>query len=561
MRILLLLVALIIYACKKNENSTPHINYYLNNTQHASVATQHNDNTRAGSNYDEKLLTPANVNPNQFGKLFTLTVDDQVYAQPLVVGNLAIGTGKHNVVFIASVNNTIYAYDGDDGSLYWSKNYTMPGLRTPSSSDMASNWCSPYQDITYKIGIVGTPVIDTVANTIYFVARSTDGNKFHQHLHAVDITTGNEQSGSPVEITASMPGTGDGSVNGTVSFDPRRNNQRQGLVLVNGVVYISFASHCDWNPYHGWILGYDARSLNQVTVYNDTPNGEGGGIWQSGMGLVADSQGNLLVATGNGTVGTPATYQEDVNGTAEKMPSPDPTNLSGRAESAMKLTPSGSTLVVSSYFTPWNYVNLNGNDQDLGVIGSFLIPNSNYYVTACKNGNLYILDANNMGGYSASTNNVHQTLPINTYAQFHCQPAYYISSFNEYMYIWSEYDQLRAVPFNRLTNTFGNNQTVSHITGPPGSIGAMISVSSNGSTEHTGIVWASYAQSGDAGHAVCPGILRAFDANNIETQLWSSDQNSGDNPGNFAKFSAPTIANGHVYLATFSGQVVVYGLK
>ena len=166
-----------------------------------------------------------------------------------------------------------------------------------------------------------------------------------------------------------------------------------------------------------------------------------------------------------------------------------------------------------------------------------------------------------MGGYSATGNNVHQTLPISAYAQFHCQPAYYIGTSNEYMYIWSEYDQLRAVPFNRSTNTFGSNQTISPIAGPPGSIGAMISVSSNASSDHTGIVWAYYAQSGDAGHAVCPGILRAFDANNIGTQLWNSNQNGGDAPGNFAKFSPPTIANGHVYLATFSGQIVVYGLK
>jgi hypothetical protein len=227
----------------------------------------------------------------------------------------------------------------------------------------------------------------------------------------------------------------------------------------------------------------------------------------------------------------------------------------------MKLTPSGSTMTVSSYFTPWDYVNLNGNDEDYGVIGSFLIPNSNYFVTACKNGNVYLLDINNMGGYSSSGNNVHQTLPISAYAQFHCQPAYYMSSSSEYMYVWSEYDQFRAIPFNRSTNTFGSNQVVSSLPGPPGSIGAMISTSSNGMTDKTGIVWTYYAESGDAGHDVCPGILRAFDATNINTQLWNSNQTGGDAPGNFAKFSAPTVANGHVYLATFSGQVAVYGLK
>ncbi len=253
--------------CKKSETIAPSIvNHYLNNPQHISVLTQHNDNTRAGLNSHETLLTTVNVNAKQFGKLFSLAVDDQVYAQPLVVGGLSISGANHNVVFIATVSNTLYAFDGDTGDLYWTKNYTVSGMRTPQAGDMSSSWCTPYNNITFNIGIVGTPVIDSVANTIYFVARSTDGKIFHQHLHAVDITTGNEQSGSPVEIIANMSGTGDGSINGVVGFDPLRNNQRQGLALVNGIVYISYASHCDWNPFHGWILGYDSKTLQQQIV-------------------------------------------------------------------------------------------------------------------------------------------------------------------------------------------------------------------------------------------------------------------------------------------------------
>ena len=546
--------------CKKNETtSTNPPPPPPANTQHISVVTQHNDNTRAGLNNLELVLTTSNVNTSTFGKLFTMAIDDQVYAQPLMVGNLAIGSGNHNVLFVATVNNTVYAYDGDNGSLYWKNNYTQTGMRPANSTDMSSNWCTPYTDFKYNIGIVGTPVIDTTSGTIYFVARSTDGNQFVQYLHAVNIMNGNEQSGSPVAITASLPGSGDGSVNNVVSFDPKRNNQRQGLTLTNGVVYISFASHCDWNPYHGWILGYNAQTLQQQTVYNDTPDGENGGLWESGQGMAADAQGNLYVVSGNGTVGQGNLFTSSGNGTDENSPNPNPADPTNRGESAMKLTPSGSGLQLNSYFTPTNYLNLNTNDLDYGVMGTMLIPNTNYYLTGSKDGNLYLLDKDNMGGYSSSSNQVQQTVPLNT--SLHCQPSYFKGSTNEFVYIWSENDLLRALSFDRGSNTFTNNQVTSNAGGPSGGCGADLSVSSNGSTDGTGILWATFPVSGDAGNTVCPGILRAFDANDITKELWNSNQTSTDNPGNYAKFCSPTIANGHVYLATFSNQIVVYGIK
>ena len=526
------------------------------NNEHISVFTQHNDNTRAGLNNRETVLTTANVNSSQFGKLFDLAVDDQVYAQPLVYSSLSISSGTHNVVFIATVNNSVYAYDGDKGNLYWKKNFTVSGMRPPAANDMNSSWCNPYQDFTSAIGIVGTPVIDSVSKTIYFVARSTDGVSFVQYLHAVDITTGNEQPGSPVKITASVPGTGDGNSNNVVSFDPRRNNQRQGLVLVNGVVYISYASHCDWNPYHGWVLGYNAQTLQQQIVYNVTPNGEAGGIWESGMGIAADAQGSLYVVTGNGTVGK-GTYTTSDNGTNDGISNPDPSDLSGRGESALKLTPSGSTLQVSSFFTPFNFYNLNINDRDYGVMGAFLIPNSNLFLTGCKDGNLYLLNKDNMGGYSFSANLVVQTIPLND--NFHCQPAYYKGANNQYVYIWSENDQLRAFPFDG--SLLGTNPVVSSVIGPVGPSGANLSVSSDGTVNGTGILWAAYGTSGDAGGSVGLGILRAFDANDITKELWNSNQNPRDQLGYFAKFSSPTVVNGRVYLATFLKKVVVYGLK
>ncbi|MDB5134426.1 MAG: hypothetical protein JWP37_1029 [Mucilaginibacter sp.] len=546
--IFLILIVLFCISCKKKETTKPQVQIAdVSNDQHISVLTQHNNNTRAGWNSQETKLTTSNVNAQHFGKLFTLTVDDQVYAQPLMAGNLTIGSGNHNVAYIATVNNTIYAYDGDSGKLYWKKNYTVTGMRPPKNTDMTGACGGQYQDFSGNIGLVGTPVIDSAAQTIYFVARSTsNGTSFVQYLHAVNLVDGSERTGSPVKITATYAGNGDGSINNVLTFDAQRQNQRQGLTLLNGIVYVTFSSHCDWGPYHGWILGYNSQSLQQQIVYNDTPNGYDGGIWESGTGMAADAQGNLYVVIGNGTVGA----------------NNDPTVLTNRGESALKLTPNGSTLNVSTFFTPFNYQILEDNDLDYGSMGSFLIPNSNYYFTGCKDGNIYLLNKDNMGGFTVTSNQVQQIITLSSSSNMHCQPTYYKGAINEFAYIWPENDRLRAFPFNRSNNTFNiNNELISMVSGPTGQNGAMLSVSSNGSTAGTGILWASYASSGDAEHTVSPGILRAFDANDITKELWSNDQTVADNAGYYAKFSAPTIVNGHVYLSTFSNQVVVYGLK
>ena len=517
------------------------------NPQSVSVLTQHNDNTRSGWNDNETALTTTNVNVQQFGQVFTLTVDDQVYAQPLVAGHVSIGGSNHNVVLVATVNNTLYAYDGDNGALYWQKNFTAPGMRPPQRGDMTGACNGSYQDFSGNIGIVGTPVIDAGTGTMYFVARSTTGSTFVQFLHAVNIVDGNEIAGSPTKIAATSTGNGVGSINGVIAFDAQRQNQRQGLTLLNGIVYVTFSSHCDWGPYHGWILGYDASTVQQRIVYNDTPNGDAGGMWESGTGMAADAAGNLYVVTGNGTVGDAG----------------DPTNPTNRGESALKLTPTGSTLRVASYFTPYNYNFLNSVDLDYGGMGAFLIPNSGFYLTGGKDGNLYLLNKDDMGGYLPSSNQVQQVVPLGSNANMHCQPAYYKGSSKEFVYVWSENDPLRAIPFDRPSNLLSpQSQIVSGAAGPTGQSGAVLSVSSNGSQEGTGILWASYASSGDAEHAVSPGILRAFDANDISKELWNNQQNSRrDAGGNYAKFAAPTIANGHVYLPTFSNRVVVYGLQ
>ena len=543
----LLISLLVPAACKDNAPAGGSAELVAQpNPQSVSVLTQHNENTRSGWNASETVLTTANVEPRKFGKVFSLAVDDQVYAQPLVAGHLTIDGSVRNVVYVATVNNTIYAFDGDNGVLFWKRNYTAPGMRPPSNVDMTGACGGAYHDFSGYIGIVGTPVIDSVTSTMYFVARSTANGSFVQHLHAVNIITGNEVAGSPVAIRATHAGTGEGSVNNVLTFDPQKQNQRQALTLVNGAVYVSFSSHCDWGPYHGWILGYNGATLQQQVVYNDTPNGYAGGVWESGMGMAVDAQGFLYNVSGNGTVGIPG----------------DPTNLTNRAESALKLAVSGSTLRVASYFTPFDFQHMNDDDLDYGGMGAMLIPNSRYFLTGDKAGFLYLLSTDAMGGYQPAANQVQQSFRLSANSEMHAQPAYFCGIGKEFVYLWPENEPLRAIPFDRGTNTLDmTHATSALVSGPTGHSGAVLSVSSNGDKDGTGIVWASYAASGDAEHDVSPGVLRAFDANDVTKELWSNQRNrSRDDAGAYAKFASPTIANGHVYLPTFANQVVVYGL-
>ncbi len=514
-----------------------------------SVVTQHNNISRTGWYDNERILNKKNVNANSFGKLFTRTVDDQVYAQPLVKLNLAIpGKGIKNVVFVATVNNSVYAFDADSAEVtapYWQVNITAPGARPVAKTDMTGACGGGYNDFSGNMGIVGTPVIDTVTNTIYLVARSlnTGTNTYYQYLHALDITTGAEKAGSPVAISAVVNGTGDGSIGGKVYFDPQKNNQRPGLLLFNGTLYIGWSSHCDWGPYHGWVMGYNAATLQQQYVYCTTPDGYFGGIWMSGGGPSADENGNIYVGVGNGSVGK--------NGNVS--------DLRNRSESALKLTPD---LNISSFFTPNNYETLEGADLDFGVTQVMLIPNTDRAIVGVKDGKLFLLDRNNLGGYSAGADNVVQTINLGGNAFLRSAMSYYKGASGEYVYSWSENALLKAFPYNRTTGMFDLGSTISSgIQGPTGNNGALLSVSSNGNTDSTAILWATHAATGDANQSVRPGILRAIDATDVTKELWNSGLDIDDSPGNYAKFNCPTIANGKVYLATFSNQLVVYGLK
>ena len=515
------------------------------------VLTQHNNLSRTGWYDQETILNTKNVKPGSFGKIFTRSVDDQIYAQPLVMLNLNMpSVGVKNVVFVATVNNTVYAFDADSANAnnpFWQVSLTAAGSRPVKNLDMTGACGGIYRDFSGNMGIVGTPVIDPSTNTLYVVARSinTTNNTFQQYLHALDITTGAEKANSPKLITAQVNGIGDGSVGGKINFDAQKQNQRPGLLLLNGIIYISWASHCDWGPYHGWIMGYDKTSLAQKIVYNTTPDGYNGGIWMSGGAPAADEFGNIYVAVGNGSVGK----------------NNNPADLTNRSESALKLTPSGTSLTVSSFFTPNNYPDLEASDLDFGVTQMMLIPGTNRVITASKDGKLYLLNRDNMGGYNANTNNVVQTIDLAFSAHLRSSLAYYKGQQKELVYSWSENALLKAFPYNRITNQFDlNNTMTSGVQGPVGNNGALLSVSSNGSVDSTAILWASHAANGDANQSVRPGILRAFDANDVTKELWNS-QYITDIPGDYAKFNCPTIANGKVYLATFSNKLVVYGLS
>jgi hypothetical protein len=364
-----------------------------------SVTTYHNDNSRTGQNLHESILTPANVNPSQFGRVFVQPVDGYIYAQPLYVPNVSIGGATHNVVFVATEHDSVYAFDADsaagaNANPLWHVSFiNPPGVTAVDSYNDAG--CG---DLVPEIGISGTPAIDTGSGTLYVVANTKENGAFFQRLHALDIATGNEKFGGPVAIHGTVAGTGDGSSGGQVSFDALKQNQRPGLLLRNGVVYIASASHCDISPYHAWVFGYNASTLQQVAVWNSTPNGGLGGIWQGGGGPAADSAG-IYFATGNGTF--------DVN-----------TGGKDWGDTILKMSgPTGGTLRPLSYFTPFNQDVLAADDTDLGSGGVVLLPDlpagsahQHLLVQCGKEGSVYLVDRDNMGGYNSTTDQVVQEL-------------------------------------------------------------------------------------------------------------------------------------------------------
>ena len=505
-----------------------------------SVTTYHNDNARKGQNLNETILTPANVNPNGFGRVFVQPVDGYIYAQPLYVPNVSIGGQAHNVVFVATENDSVYAFDADsaaaaNASPLWHVSFINP----PSVTTVDSVGDIACTDLVPQIGITGTPVIDNGTGTLYVVASTKESGVFFQRLHALDIATGNEKFGGPVAILATVPGTGDGSSGGQISFDALHQNQRPGLLLWNGVVYITSAAHCDHSPYHAWVFGYNASDLQQVVVWNSTPNGSDGGVWQSGGGPAADSAGIYFV-TGNGT------FDANTGGT-------------DYGDTILKLSgPTAGTLQVLSSFTPFNQAVLSANDTDLGSGGALLLPalpagsaHQDLLVACGKEGTIYLVDRNNMGGYNSATDQVVQELP-GAIGSFYGMPAYW----NNTVYLGGQNDNLKAFSFNAGGSGLLSLSAVSYSPESFTFPGPTPSVSASGSGN--GIVWAietdTYASNG-------PAVLRAYDATNLANELYNSTQDgSRDTPGPAVKFAAATVAQGKVYVGTAT-QLAVFGLR
>ena len=517
----------------------------------AGVFTQHNDNGRTGQNVNETALTPANVNSTSFGKLFAQAVDAAVYAQPLYVPNVTIAGHSHNVIYVATEADSIFAFDADSNtganasplwhaSLIDTAHGAAPGA-TPVDSvhDIVCNALVPL------VGITSTPVIDPSTNTMYVVAKSTENKSHVYRLHAIDIATGAEKPQGSVVIAASVPGTGDGNSNGTLSFDPQMHLNRPGLLLVNGVVYIGFASNCDNTPYHGWLFAYDAATSAQRAVFVSTPDGSDGGIWNSGAGITADSSANVYIATGNGsfdTVHNPSTELGD---------------------SIVKILLNGSSLAAVDYFTPYNEAAYNTGDLDVGSGGVLLLPDQpgshpHQLLLGAKGRWMYEVDRDQM-----TLNNLHFCfnncmIDPQIISEFQpngdsfSTPAYW----NESIYYCGSNGQLSVYPISGgVVSSVASSFVPFFIRFP----GATPSISSNGNTN--GIVWAVDSSNyGSDGPPSAPAILHAFDATNVSHELYNTTQaQNRDVMGQAVKFVVPTIANGKVYVGTQT-ELDVYGL-
>ncbi|HVI07394.1 MAG TPA: pyrrolo-quinoline quinone [Candidatus Binatia bacterium] len=504
-----------------------------------NVTTYHYDNARVGQNTHETALTTSLVNSTTFGKLFSQPVDGQIYAQPLVVYNLSIGGKPHTVVFVATENDSVYAFDGNgntgtDANPLWHVSFidAAKGITTVPSSDLGTIAISP------QIGITGTPVIDPNNDTLYVVAATKENGVYYQRLHALNVTTGAEQHGSPVVISAKVKGTGSGSFGGYISFDPFRSNQRPALLLLNGVVYISWASHGLEAKYiyHGWVIGYNETSLAQAGAFCITANGDQGGVWQSGNGLAADSLGNIFFISGNGT------FDANKGGPDYGM-------------SYVKLA--SSSMSVIDYFTPFNQATESAGDKDLGSGGMLLIPyqssTTNHYlaVGAGKDGNMYLVNRNDMGKFNSKGNSqIVEEIPLAFGGHsVYSSPAFW----NSNLYYWATQDYLRIFQLNNgLIGTTPIATSAFTLASP----GATPVISSNGTTN--GIVWA-LDSSGSNITPPAPAVLHALDAQTAAELYNSTQAGTRDTAGNAVRFTLPVVANGKVYLGT-ANELDVYGL-
>jgi hypothetical protein len=485
------------------------------------VLTEHNDLARTGANTHETELTPATVSPTTFGLLFKRILDDQVYSQPLLVTHLTMGGGVHDVVFLTTVNNSVYAFDANDPDATWPLWHVNFG--TPPSAYDAAFGCD---NINGSMGIIGTPVIDRHTNTLYVVALTRTGSgpatHYEQRLHALEISTGTDLPSSPKEIEAPQ-------------FDPIQENQRPALALANGKVYIGYASHCDKEPYHGFLLAYDAKTLAQTAVFNATPTGTEAAIWQSGQAPAVDPSGNLYVITGNGSWD----------------------GVQNFSESFLKLSPD---LKLLDWFTPSNHLALDADDADLGSAGATLIPNTHQVIGGGKEGILFSLDTNHLGHLGEEHALQHFRF---TTSHLHNIVFWQSHTSGPVLYTWGQRDRLRQ--YRIAGAKIEETPTATRDEVNEGHPGAMLSLSANGDKD--GILWAAIHATGDSWNETRPGILHAYATGDIRHELWNSLQNPArDDCAGYSKMAPPTIANGKVYLASLgtqnigTGQFCVYGL-
>lgn len=497
------------------------------------VLTYRNNNQRTSLDTKEVALTTANVTVNTFGKLFTLSVDGVVDAEPLYLSSFTISGGTHNVLIVATENDSVYAFDADTGAQYWQIT-TLASGETPSD-DRGCDQVVP------QIGITSTPAIfrpKTGNTVIYVVAMSKDSSgNYHQRLHALNAATGAELEKGPVPITAEYPGTGDNSSGGYVIFDPSQYKERSGLLLAAGTVYLTWASHCDIRPYTGWVMAYNASNLKQTSVLNVTPNGNEGAIWGSGAGLTSDGNGNIFFLDANGVF--------DTTLNSSGFPS------SGDYGNAILRLTSKSGLAVADYFEMYNQQNENCCDIDLGSGGLLLIPNMKdssgttwqLAAGAGKDGNLYLVNRANMGKFNSNSNNIYQELSGVLPGGVWNSPAYSAGR----LYYGPVGSPILAFQFkNAKLQTSPVAQSANSFAFP----GATLTISSNAGTN--AIVWAV--------ENVNPAILHAYAATNL-TELYNTNQaaNGRDQFGNGNKYATPTVANGKVYVPTTNG-VGVFGL-
>ena len=513
-------------------------------TDLVGVTTYHNSNSRAGLNAQEYALTKSTVDYSSFGKLFSCSVDGQVYPQPLWVANLSIKGGTHNVVFAATENDTVYALDADANPCvtYWSKHLVPSGEEPPTTADIGSD------DIVPIWGIVGTPVIDLNKSLLYVVTKTktsgTDCRKAgscHQRLHALRLADGSEASGGPVELTSSITvqGTGDGSSGGRLPFDPWHENQRPGLALNNGTVYVSWGSHEDQTPWHGWVMGFDGSNLKAgPSLYNATPNGEGGGIWMAGGAPAIDNNGNVYAITGNG----------------------DWDGVSNFGDTFLKL---GANLSLQDWMTPADQAELAANNYDLGAGGAAVLadlpsgPVRHLLIGGGKIGNgkygeLYLLNRDAMGNLEGNGPPIIQEFAVGNW--LYATPAFW----NNTLFIAGTGGNMLAYTLDPSTGQFDTTASSRSSTRYEGR-GTTPSVSSKGNSD--AILWAvdaaQYGLHGSTGTG--PAVLHAYDATDLSRELWNGSHTGSDQAGNAVKFTVPTIANGKVYIGTTS-ELDVYGL-